>query len=50
VLAKVGEIDRDLAANLFVSRGRDADAARCSGPLKTGRDVDAIAKNIITFD
>jgi len=50
LLAKISEIDRDLAANLFVSERRDTDATRFSDPLKSGRDIDAIAENVITLD
>src|ERR1700750_3131126 len=50
LLAKISEIDRNLAANLFVSGCRDIDATRLSNPLKPSRDVDAIAKNVIPLD
>src|SRR6516165_5016727 len=50
LLAKVSEIDRDLAANLLVGGRRDADAPRLSDPLKPSRDVDAITENIVAVD
>jgi hypothetical protein len=42
VLAEVGELAVDLAANVIVSGRRDTDATRLSDPLKPSRDVDAI--------
>ena len=50
LLANVIELDRDLAENLIVGGRRDADAARFGDPLKSGRDVDAIAENVIALD
>jgi len=44
LLAKISEIDRDLAANLFVSGGGDTDATRLSDPLKPSRSGVGIAK------
>jgi hypothetical protein len=42
LLAQICKLDRDFAENLIVRRFRDA--------LKTGCDIDAIAKNIMGFD
>ena len=50
LLAEVGEIDRDLSANLIVSGRRDADASRLSDPLEPSRDVDTITKNVVALD
>jgi hypothetical protein len=50
LLAQIDKLDRDFADNLFVSRSRDADAARFGDALKTGCDVDAIAKNVMRFN
>jgi hypothetical protein len=50
LLAQIGKLDRDFAENLIVSRSRDTDATRFGDGLKTGCDVDAIAKNIMGFD
>src|SRR5690349_475244 len=50
LLAKISELDWDLAANLIVRGRRDADATRLSDPLKPSRNVDAIAKDVIALD
>ena len=50
LLAQIGELDRDLADNLFVSRRRNADAPRFGDAFKTGCNVDAIAKNVMRLN
>ena len=46
---QIGELDWDLAAHLIIGRSRDADAARLCDTLKPRGDVDAIAKDVVTF-
>ena len=49
--AAVDEPDvRQLAADLVVDLGRDADRTRAGNRLETGRDVDAVAVEIVAFD
>jgi hypothetical protein len=50
LLAQICKIDRDFAENLIVRRRRDADTTRFGDALKTGGDIDAIAKNVMGFD
>jgi hypothetical protein len=45
LLAKISEIDRDLAANLIVSGKRDADATRFGDALKPCSDVDTVPED-----
>jgi hypothetical protein len=50
LLAQIGKLNRDFAENLIVRRRRDADTTRFGDALKTGCDIDAIAKNVMGFD
>ena len=50
LLAQIGELDLDLAADLIVGRRRDADATGFCDALKPRRDVDAVPKNIVRLD
>jgi hypothetical protein len=50
LLAHIFKLDRDFAENLIVRRRRDADTTRFRDALKTGCDIDAIAKNVMGFD
>ena len=50
LLAQIGELDPDLAADLIVGRRRDADATRLCDALKPRRNVDAVTKDIVLFD
>src|SRR5262245_43881674 len=50
LLAKISELDRDLAVNLIVGGRRDADASRLSDALQPRRDVYAIAEYVIALD
>src|SRR5205814_7194636 len=45
-----GELNSDLATDLIVSRRRDADAAGFCDALKPRCDVNAVSKNVISFD
>ena len=49
--AAVDEADvRQLAADLVIDLGRDADRARARDRFETGRDVDAVAVEIVALD
>jgi hypothetical protein len=48
LLAKISEIDMDLAANLIVGGRRDAETTWFSYPLKPRCDIDAIPRNVVT--
>ena len=50
LLAQIGELDRDLAANLIVSGSRYADASGLGNALKPCRNIDAVTKNIVALD
>lgn len=50
LLAHVCKLDRDLATNLIVRGGRDANAAGFGYSLKPSCDVDAIAKYVVLLD
>ncbi len=50
LFAQIGKLDRDLSANLIVSRRRYADAAGFGDTLKPGCNVDAVSKNILALD
>src|SRR5689334_2542430 len=50
LLAKVSELERDLAANLFVSGRRDADPAGFGYALEPCRNINAITENVIALD
>jgi hypothetical protein len=50
LLAQICKLDRDFAENLIARRRRNADTTRFGDALKTGCDIDAIAKNVMGFD
>jgi class 3 adenylate cyclase len=50
LLAKVSELDRDLAVNLIVGGRRDADAARFGDTLKSCSDIDTVTEDILALD
>src|SRR5262245_23689762 len=50
LLAKVGELDRDLAVDLVVCGRRDADAPGLRDALEPCRYVDTVSENIFAFD
>ena len=50
LLAQIGELDLDLAANLIVGGRRDADAAGFADALEPRCDVDAVTEDIMRFD
>jgi hypothetical protein len=50
LLAQISELDRDFAANLIVSGGRDANAAWFGNALKPGRNIDAVTENVVALD
>ena len=49
-LAHINELGPDLASNMIVGRRRDADTPGLCDALEPGRDVDAIAKDIVRLD
>jgi hypothetical protein len=50
LLAQIGKLGSDLAADLIVGGSRDADAARFGNALKPCRNVDAVAKDVMGLD
>src|ERR1700722_13169687 len=50
LLAQIGELDINFAANLIIGRRRDADATGFGDALQPSRDVDAITENIIALN
>jgi hypothetical protein len=50
LLAEIGELDRDFAANVIVDRRRNADAAGFSDGLQPCGDVDAVPKDVMRLD
>ena len=50
MLAQIGEFDVNLAINLIMGRGGDANATRLGDPLKPGSDVDTVPENIVRLD
>src|SRR6516162_8124710 len=50
LLAKIGEIERDLASNLPISIIRKVYAARFGDALKSRSDVDTVPENVIGLD
>ena len=50
LLAKISELDPDLASDLIVGRRRDADATRFGDALKPGRNVNAVSKDVVGLD
>ena len=50
LLAQISELDRDLAADLVVSRRRDADTAGLRDAFEPRRDVDAVAENVVAIE
>jgi len=50
LLAKISELDPDLASDLIVGRSREADAARFGDALKPSRDVNAVSKDVMGLD
>src|SRR5215469_9389000 len=49
LLAQIGELNPDLASNVIVSGGRDADTARFRDALKPRRYIHAVSKNVTRF-
>ena len=50
LLTQLGELDRDLAANLIVGGRRDADATGRRDALKPRCDVDTVPENVVALD
>jgi hypothetical protein len=50
LLAKISELDLDFAANLLISRRRDADAAGFGNALQPCCDVNTVTENIVALD
>ena len=50
LLAQIGELNCDFAANLIIGRRREADAARFGDALKSCCDIDAVTKDVLTLD
>jgi hypothetical protein len=50
LLAQIGELDIDFAANLIIGRRRNADATGFGDALQPSCDVDAITENIIPLN
>ena len=49
LLAQIGKLKSELAENLIVGGGRDADASRFSDAVWPCCDIDAITKDVVTF-
>nr|WP_235983676.1 hypothetical protein [Bradyrhizobium australiense] len=50
LLARILDVESYLVARVIENRLRDADAAGLGDPLKSRRDVDAVAKEVAAFD
>src|SRR6266487_4993107 len=50
LLAHIGELNSDLAADLIISRRRNADATGFCDALKPRRYVNAVSKNVMSLD
>ena len=50
LLAQIGELDIDFAADLIIGRSRDADATGFGDACQPCRDIDAVAENVVTLD
>ena len=47
LLAQIGKLNREFAADPIVGGRRDADAARFGNALKPGRNIDTVTENVV---